>query len=81
MIVDLGDGAILQILFPDRDPSGMDTNVAGIVARLVYGENEFLLTGDSPIAIENYLVSLGCQGQPLKCPVPKGCPWHSQAMF
>lgn len=74
MIVDLGDGAILQILFPDRDPSGMDTNVAGIVARLVYGENEFLLTGDSPIAIENYLVSLGCQGQPLKCPGPKGLP-------
>ena len=59
MIVDLGDGAILQILFPDRDPSGMDTNVASIVAKLVYGQNEFLLTGDSPLAIENYLVSLG----------------------
>jgi competence protein ComEC len=59
MSVDLGDGAILQILFPDRDPSGMETNMSSIVAMLVYGENEFLLTGDSPIAIENYLVSLG----------------------
>jgi len=58
MLIDLGDGAILQILFPDRDPSGMDTNVASIVARLIYGDNEFLLTGDSPLAIENYLVSV-----------------------
>jgi len=59
MEIDLGGGAILQILFPDRDPSGMETNTSSIVARLVYGENEFLLTGDSPQAIENYLVSLG----------------------
>lgn len=59
MEVDLGGGAILQILFPDRDPSGMETNTSSIVARLVYGENEFLLTGDSPKAIEEYLVSLG----------------------
>lgn len=69
MVVDLGDGAILQILFPDRDPSGMDTNVASVVARLVYGENEFLLTGDSPTSIENYLVqgeSLYLQSDVLK---------------
>jgi competence protein ComEC len=59
MKVDLGSGAVLQIFFPDRDPSGMETNAASVVARLVYGENEFLLTGDSPAAIENYLVSLG----------------------
>jgi len=59
MSIDLGEGAVLQILFPDRDPSGMDTNTASIVARLVYGENEFMLTGDSPIAIEDYLVSQG----------------------
>ena len=58
MIVDLGDGAVLQILFPDRDPTGMETNTASVVTKLVYGENEFLLTGDSPIAIENYLVSV-----------------------
>lgn len=65
MIVDLGGGAILQILFPDRDPSGMETNMASIVARLVYGENEFLLTGDSPIAIEKYLVSIQSRGDTL----------------
>ncbi len=58
MDIDLGDGAILEILFPDRDPTGMDTNMSSIVARLVYGENKFLFTGDSPKAIENYLVYL-----------------------
>lgn len=55
MEVNLGNGAILQILFPDRDPTGMETNTASVVARLVYGENEFMLTGDSPQSIENYL--------------------------
>ena len=59
MAVDLGRGVYLEILFPDRDPAGWDTNNASIVTRLVYGENEFLLTGDSPQSIENYLISLG----------------------
>jgi competence protein ComEC len=63
MEVDLGDGVILQILFPVTVFDGMETNKASIVARLVYGENEFLLTGDSPVAIENYLVSLGSQSR------------------
>ncbi len=57
MVIDLGRGARLEILFPVIDPSEMESNTASIVARLVYGENEFLLTGDSPIAIENYLVN------------------------
>lgn len=59
MVIDLGGGAVLQILFPDRDPSGMETNAASVVARLVYGESEFMFTGDSPQNIENYLVSSG----------------------
>ncbi|KKP80561.1 MAG: ComEC/Rec2 family protein, partial [Parcubacteria group bacterium GW2011_GWB1_35_5] len=37
MVVDLGDGVVLQILFPDRDPAGMETNTSSIIARLVYG--------------------------------------------
>src|SRR3989344_545074 len=59
MVVDLGGGAILEILYPVLDPRGMETNTASIVARLVYGENEFLLTGDSPVNIEDYLISQG----------------------
>lgn len=56
MNIDLGGGAVLEILFPEKDVEGWETNTASIIARLVYGENEFLLTGDSPSAIENYLV-------------------------
>lgn len=77
MLVDLGDGIVLQILFPVLDPRGMETNTASIVARLVYGESEFMLTGDSPKNIEEYLVSLEsreCQGQPLNCLDSKGLP-------
>lgn len=64
MVFDLGGGALLEILFPDRDPTGLETNTASIVSRLTYGESEFLLTGDSPSSIEKYLVSLedGLQG-------------------
>lgn len=63
MVVTLGGGAIVEILFPDRDPSGLETNMSSIVVRLVYGESEFLLTGDSPMAIERYLVSLSPEGR------------------
>jgi competence protein ComEC len=58
MRYDLGDGAILTILFPDRDPMFLESNTSSIVARLVYGDAEFLFTGDSPQAIEDHLVML-----------------------
>lgn len=59
MVIDLGEGVKLHILFPDRDPVGMETNMSSVVAKLVYGEHEFMLTGDSPSQIEGYLVTLG----------------------
>ena len=58
-VIDFGDGTRLEILFPDRDVSGVASNDASIVARVVFGEHEFLLTGDSPQKIEEYLVTLG----------------------
>lgn len=58
MKINLGKGAYVDILFPDRDVFGLDTNDASIVARLVYGENEFLFAGDSPKKMENYLTSV-----------------------
>ena len=54
----LGGGVELIILFPDRDVAGLESNTASIVAQLVYGDTEFLLTGDSPKSIEKYLVSI-----------------------
>jgi competence protein ComEC len=58
MRVNLDDGLYLDILFPDRDVSGWDTNNASIVAKLVYANNSFLLTGDSPDKMGKFLVSL-----------------------
>ena len=54
----LGGGAYADILFPDRDVSGVETNTGSIVMRVVYGDTSFLLTGDSPIPIENWLTAL-----------------------
>lgn len=66
-VYDLGSGdagsTTLSILFPDRNPVGLETNTGSIVARLVYGESEYLLTGDSPQEIEEYLVSIGTELQ------------------
>lgn len=47
----------LEILFPDDDTSKWkETNEASIIMRLVYGETSFMLTGDSPMAAEQFLV-------------------------
>lgn len=66
---DLGKGVELDILFPDTDPSAMESNTSSIVARLVYGGTSFMLTGDSPKSIEEYLVLL--DGEYLKSDVLK----------
>lgn len=62
-IFDLGRGAegstTLAVLFPDRDPSGLESNTSSIVTKLSYGASDFLFTGDAPISIEEYLVALG----------------------
>ena len=68
-IIDMGDGSYLKILFPDRDVSSFETNDASIVAEYIYGETCFLLTGDSPSKIEEYLVSK--YKDELKCDVLK----------
>lgn len=56
--IDLGDGAYIDILFPDRSVPGLAHNDGSIVARLVYGKTSMLLTGDSTQNIEKYLLSL-----------------------
>ena len=58
MTIVLDDGIFLNILFPDRDVSGIESNDASIIAQLVYGETEFLFTGDAPQKIERYLASI-----------------------
>lgn len=53
----LDDGVVFEILFPDRSVAGWETNTGSIVARLSYGNESFLLTGDSPQGIEKYLIA------------------------
>lgn len=57
-VIDLDDGVYIKIFFPDRDVSGVDPNAGSVILQVVYGETEFLLTGDAPKSIENYLVSI-----------------------
>lgn len=76
-VIDLGDGAYAEILFPDRLLLNVDTNTASAVAHLVYGKTSFLLTGDLPQEVENYIVgldgstSLTTGGSPLHADVLK----------
>ncbi len=58
MNIDFGDDVILTILFPNQDVSRWETNDASIIAKLVYGEQSFLLTGDATIKSENLLMSM-----------------------
>lgn len=53
----LDEGVVVEILFPNMNTAGWETNTASIVARLSYGEQSFVFTGDSPISVEKYLVS------------------------
>jgi competence protein ComEC len=69
MKIDLGDGGVVEVLFPDRNPKGMDTNDASIIMKLLYGETCFLFTGDSSSKIENYLI--GLEKEKLRCDVLK----------
>ena len=69
MKIDLGGGAVAEVLFPDRDPKGMETNDASIVLKLTYGKTCFLFTGDSPVKIERYII--GLEKENLECEVLK----------
>jgi len=58
IVVDFGDGLYLQLLSPGSILTKGDTNTGSLVGMLHYGNSKVLLTGDAPISIEKYLVSL-----------------------
>lgn len=82
-ILDLGGGARLEILFPDRNVERVETNVGCVVTRLVYGTTAFMLPCDTTSEIERYLVQL--DGGNLKSDVLKaghhGSKSSSSALF
>lgn len=69
MRLDIGGGAYIDILYPDRDIKTVETNTGSIVARLVYGDTAFMLTGDAPASVEEWLVAL--DGETLESDVLK----------
>jgi competence protein ComEC len=56
MRLHLGGGAVIDILFPDRDVSLWTTNDGSIVGRLSYGETSIMLTGDSTSETERIIL-------------------------
>jgi competence protein ComEC len=56
MQFDLGAGVVLEILFPESDPSALESNASSIVARLTYGHTSFLFTGDAPKYVEEEII-------------------------
>lgn len=53
--ISFGASTTLRILSPRSDTTAWESNTASIVAQLTYGETEFMLTGDAPLSIEQYL--------------------------
>ena len=58
MVIDMGGGASLEVLYPDTDVAGWGgrSNDGSIVARLVYGNTSALLMGDAPAGTEQRLL-------------------------
>jgi competence protein ComEC len=56
MKIDLGGGAVMEVLLPGPLASKTDPHDGMMVLRLVYGETSYLLTGDLEKGIENMLV-------------------------
>lgn len=69
MEIDMGDGVVLDVLFPDRDASSLTPHDGMLVMRLVYGSTSILLTGDMEENLESYLVAL--EGDDLRSQVLK----------
>jgi competence protein ComEC len=70
MKLDLGDGAVIDILFPDRDVTNWEINDGSIVARLTYGKLSFMLTGDATTKTEKIILD-GTESSLLKSDILK----------
>ena len=54
--IELGASTTLTIYSPAYDPRDIPSNAGSIVAKLSYGEVDFLLTGDAGQGVESYLL-------------------------
>lgn len=67
--IQLGASTTIRILSPYGDTTSWETNTASVVVQVVYGDTEFMLTGDAPSGIEEYLA--GAYGAGLESEVLK----------
>lgn len=61
MKIDLGAGAVLDVLYPDKDVSGLSSdkaNEGGVVLKLSYGEATMLFMADVSSKVETQLLAL-----------------------
>lgn len=58
MRIHIGGEAYLDVLYPDRDVSTVETNEGSTIIKVVYQDTSFLLSGDASSDIEAYLVYL-----------------------
>lgn len=56
MTFGLGASTTLEVLWPETDPTELESNTSSIVVKLTYGDTSFIMTGDAPKNIEEYLV-------------------------
>ena len=54
-VIQLGASTTVTVLSPLGDTSAWQSNTASIVVQVKYGEIEFMLTGDAPVGIEEYI--------------------------
>jgi competence protein ComEC len=68
-LFDLGSSTSVRVLFPNTNPSEMESNQSSIVLQVKHDQIKFMLTGDSPKSIEEYLA--GIEGEALESDVLK----------
>jgi len=68
-VIQIGASTTIEILSPASDTSAWGSNAASVVVRVVYGDTAFMLTGDAPAGVEDYLV--GTYGSSLASDVLK----------
>ncbi len=56
--ITLDENIYIDILSPDRDTDGWDANTASIIVKLIYKNTSFVLSGDAPKKMEEYVTSL-----------------------
>lgn len=56
VFLDKENNIYLDIIYPNRDVSDIDSNDSSVVVKLIHGENSFLFTGDASIYAESLIM-------------------------